>query len=186
MKAKKAMRDEHGPRHVTQAGRSVFHELFPKAEADELVMRSTLLRGLEYWLEESGLTQTQAAKALGVMQARVSDIKRTLRKITCHANGIAGGVTGSRLWRDSRGEEAPLYCCRTFRDGSQLRGRRSPGSIARMMLDRVFRAGFRLKFDSSRKSRVRRNRVFQQNRPLAAALRQRGAFREADVGTAVG
>ena len=55
MKAKKAMRDEDGPRHVTPAGRSVFHDLFPKAEADELVMRSTLLRGLEHWLEESGL-----------------------------------------------------------------------------------------------------------------------------------
>ena len=53
MKAKKAMHDEHGPRHVTPAGRSVLHELFPKAEADELAMRSTLLRGLEHWLEES-------------------------------------------------------------------------------------------------------------------------------------
>jgi predicted XRE-type DNA-binding protein len=39
-------------------------------------MRSTLLRGLEKWLKESGLTQTQAAKALGITQARVSDIKR--------------------------------------------------------------------------------------------------------------
>jgi hypothetical protein len=38
-------RDEHGSRHVTPAGRSVFYDLFPKAEADELVMRSTLLRG---------------------------------------------------------------------------------------------------------------------------------------------
>ena len=76
MKAKKVMRDEHGPRHVTPAGRSVFYDLFPKAEADELVMRSTLLRGLEQWLKESGLTQTQAAKALGITQARVSDIKR--------------------------------------------------------------------------------------------------------------
>jgi hypothetical protein len=47
MKAKKVMGDEHGPRHVTPAGRSVFYDLFPKAEADELVMRSTLLRGLE-------------------------------------------------------------------------------------------------------------------------------------------
>jgi len=44
MKTKKVM-NEHGPRHVTPAGRSVFHDLFPKAEADELVMRSTLLRG---------------------------------------------------------------------------------------------------------------------------------------------
>ena len=33
MKAKKAVRDEHGPRHVTPAGRSVFYDLFPKAEA---------------------------------------------------------------------------------------------------------------------------------------------------------
>jgi len=55
---------------------SVFHDLFPKAEADELVMRSTLLGGLEHWLEESGLTQTQAAKALGITQVRVSDVKR--------------------------------------------------------------------------------------------------------------
>ncbi len=76
MKAKKAMHDEHGPRYVTLAGRSVFHDLFPKPEADELVMRSTLLRGLEHWLERSGQTQIQAAKALGVTQARVSDIKR--------------------------------------------------------------------------------------------------------------
>ena len=64
MKAKKVIRDEHGRRHVTPAGRSVFYDLFPNAEADELVMRSTLLRGLEQWLKESGLTQTQAAKAL--------------------------------------------------------------------------------------------------------------------------
>ena len=55
MKAKKVMRerDEHGPRHVTPAGRSVFYDLFPKAEADELVMRSTLLRGLEQWLKKA-------------------------------------------------------------------------------------------------------------------------------------
>src|SRR5438477_1483388 len=76
MKARKVVRDEHGPRHLTPAGRSVFYDLFPKAEADELVMRSTLLRGLEHWLKESGLTQTQAAKAPGITQARVSDIKR--------------------------------------------------------------------------------------------------------------
>jgi predicted XRE-type DNA-binding protein len=73
MKAKKVTHDEHGPRHVTPAGRTVFYDLFPKAEADELVMRSTLLRGLERWFKESGLTQTQAA---GITQARVSDIKR--------------------------------------------------------------------------------------------------------------
>jgi len=72
----KVMGDEHGPCHVTPAGRSVFYDLFPKAEADDLVMRSTLLMGLEHWLKQSGLTQTQAAKAPGITQARVSDIKR--------------------------------------------------------------------------------------------------------------
>jgi predicted XRE-type DNA-binding protein len=69
-------RDEHGPRHVTPAGRSVLYDLFPEAEADELVMRSTLLRGLEQWLKQSGLNLTQAATLLGITQARVSDIKR--------------------------------------------------------------------------------------------------------------
>ena len=76
MKAKKAVRDEHGPRRVTPAGRSVFYDVFPKAEADELVMRSTLLIGLELWLKESGLTQAKVAKALGITQAQVSDIRR--------------------------------------------------------------------------------------------------------------
>lgn len=69
-------RGQHGPRHVTPAGRSAFSDLFPKAEAEELEIRSVLLSGLERWLASSGLTQTQAAKVLGVTQARVSDIKR--------------------------------------------------------------------------------------------------------------
>jgi len=69
MNAKKVIH-EHGPRHVTPARRSVSYDLFPKAEAEELVTRSTLLRGLEHWLKESGLRQTQAAKALGITQAR--------------------------------------------------------------------------------------------------------------------
>ena len=46
MKTKKMMRelDEHGPRHVTPTGRSVFYDLFPKAEAEELVMSSHRFR----------------------------------------------------------------------------------------------------------------------------------------------
>src|SRR5271165_1007960 len=94
MKAKKVMRDEHGPRHVTPAGRSVFYDLFPKAEADELVMRSTLLMGLEHWLKESGLTQTQAAKALGITQARVTDIRP---KCCSHSVGARCSAIMQRL-----------------------------------------------------------------------------------------
>ena len=39
-------------------------------------VRSPLLTGLERWLQESSLTQTQAAKAPDITQARGSDIKR--------------------------------------------------------------------------------------------------------------
>ena len=69
-------RSDHGPRHVTPAGRSVFRDLFADAEAEELEIRSVLLSGLNRWLEGSNMTQTQSAKALGVTQARISDIKR--------------------------------------------------------------------------------------------------------------
>ena len=60
--------------HVTQG--SVFDDpaLFPPERGAELKMRAVLLRGLEAWLQTAG-TQTEAAKVLGVTQARVSDIK---------------------------------------------------------------------------------------------------------------
>jgi len=76
MKARKRERNEHGPRHVTPANRSVFRDLFSAEEAAELEIRSALLSGLERWLATSGQTQSQAALVLGVTQARVSDIKR--------------------------------------------------------------------------------------------------------------
>lgn len=56
--------------------RSVFHDLYPADQAAEMEMRSLLLHGLSQWLAESGMTQTEAAKLLGVTQARVSDLKR--------------------------------------------------------------------------------------------------------------
>jgi len=73
---KKRKKSEHGPRHVTPAGRSVFRDLFLEAEAEELEIRAALLRGLERWLANSEMTQVEAAKMLGITQARVSDIKR--------------------------------------------------------------------------------------------------------------
>ena len=76
MKSKKRARNDDAPRHVTPAGRSVFFDLFEAEEAMELEVRATLLHGLERWLTDSGMTQTEAAKALGVTQARVSEIKR--------------------------------------------------------------------------------------------------------------
>jgi len=75
-RVKQVANSEHGPRHVTPAGRSVFYDLFPAARAAELEMRAQLLMGLEHWLEKSRMTQADAAKVLGVTQARVSDLKR--------------------------------------------------------------------------------------------------------------
>jgi predicted XRE-type DNA-binding protein len=76
MRAKKVTHAEHGSRHITPAGRSVFYDLFPAERAAEMEMRAQLLIGLERWLERSRLTQAEAAKVLGVTQARVSDVKR--------------------------------------------------------------------------------------------------------------
>ncbi|HZF28785.1 MAG TPA: helix-turn-helix transcriptional regulator [Gammaproteobacteria bacterium] len=73
---KKRVKSPHGPRSVTPAGRSVFRELFSEAAAEELEIRAELLRGLNRWLSGKDLTQVEAAKELGVTQARISDIKR--------------------------------------------------------------------------------------------------------------
>ena len=55
---------------------NVFHDLHPKDQAAEMEMRSLLLSGVNQWLTDSAMTQTEAAKVLGVTQARVSDLKR--------------------------------------------------------------------------------------------------------------
>ena len=47
MRVKKVAGSQHGPRHVTAAGRSVFYDLFPPEKAAEMEMRAMLLMGLE-------------------------------------------------------------------------------------------------------------------------------------------
>ena len=61
---------------ATKKTRSVFYDLRPKDQAAEMEMRSLLLIALQRWLAAAGNTQIEAAKLLGVTQARVSDIKR--------------------------------------------------------------------------------------------------------------
>ena len=56
--------------------RSVYRDLYPKDQAAEMEMRSLLLMALGRWLATADMTQTEAAKVLGITQARVSDIKR--------------------------------------------------------------------------------------------------------------
>lgn len=76
MRGKKVIHREHGPRHTAPTGRSVFHDIFPPEKAAEMEIRAQLLIALERWLDDSGMTQVEAAKILGVTQARVSDLSR--------------------------------------------------------------------------------------------------------------
>ena len=69
---KKRTHNEHEPRHVTPAGRSVFYDLgFDEAEARVLAMRADLMAALR-----KGWTQSEAAKKLGITQPRVSALMK--------------------------------------------------------------------------------------------------------------
>ena len=49
---------------------SVFRDLYPEDQAAEMEMRSLLLQGLGNWLAGADMTQTEAAKVLGITQAQ--------------------------------------------------------------------------------------------------------------------
>jgi predicted XRE-type DNA-binding protein len=76
MRVKKVADSQHGPRHVTPAGRSVFYDPFPAETAAEMEMRAQLLRALEHWLAKRRMTQSEAAKVLGITRVRVLDLRR--------------------------------------------------------------------------------------------------------------
>ena len=64
---------------ATQArrGTDVFSDLgFSAAEAENLRLRSAMMRALVSYIRKSELTQARAAKALGVSQPRISDLMR--------------------------------------------------------------------------------------------------------------
>ncbi|HEY3744983.1 MAG TPA: hypothetical protein VGL17_02005 [Gemmatimonadaceae bacterium] len=57
---KKRTDNEHGPRHVTPAGRSVFYDLgFDEAEARVLEMRADQMAALREHIEKRGWTQSE-------------------------------------------------------------------------------------------------------------------------------
>ena len=54
---------------------NIFRDLgFPEAEAVNLLARSELMMAIEKTIKERNLTQTEAAKLLGVGQPRLSDL----------------------------------------------------------------------------------------------------------------
>ncbi len=62
--------------HTTPEGQSVFYDLFPTAQAANLLIRAQLLDELIKVLQARFSTQTEAAAALDVTQARISDLYR--------------------------------------------------------------------------------------------------------------
>jgi predicted XRE-type DNA-binding protein len=49
---------------------------FPPDEAQNLVLRSELMTRVERFVQRSGMTQTEAARSLGVTQPRLNDLLR--------------------------------------------------------------------------------------------------------------
>ncbi|MEO7861058.1 MAG: helix-turn-helix transcriptional regulator [Nitrospirales bacterium] len=64
-------------RKTTKSSGNVFVDLgFDPAEAAVLQMRANLMSDLRLYIEKQKLTQAQAAKRLGIVQSRVSDLVR--------------------------------------------------------------------------------------------------------------
>lgn len=56
---------------------NVFVDLgFPKAEAENLLIRARLMVEIKKHIDQNRLTQAKAAKLFGVTQPRISDLKR--------------------------------------------------------------------------------------------------------------
>ncbi|MGH9576477.1 MAG: helix-turn-helix domain-containing protein [Terriglobales bacterium] len=62
---------------ITPGSGNVFLDLgFPPHEAAVMLLRCELAEALRKWMAREGLTQAQAAKRLGVVQPRISEIAR--------------------------------------------------------------------------------------------------------------
>ena len=62
---------------IVKAGENLFLALgFPPHEAEILQLRAELMGALRLWIQDNGLTQTDAAERLGITQTRVSDLVR--------------------------------------------------------------------------------------------------------------
>ncbi len=64
-------------RKVIGSSGNIFLDLgFPPHEAAVMLLRAELAEALRVWMEREKLTQAQAAKRLGIVQPRVSEIAR--------------------------------------------------------------------------------------------------------------
>ncbi len=62
---------------ITRDSGNVFLDLgFPPHEAAVMLLRCELAEAIRKWMAREGLTQAQAAKRLGIVQPRISEIVR--------------------------------------------------------------------------------------------------------------
>jgi len=62
---------------ITRSSGNVFLDLgFPPHEAAVMLLRCEIAEALRKWVDREGLTQAQAAKRLGIVQPRISEISR--------------------------------------------------------------------------------------------------------------
>ena len=60
---------------ITRGSGNVFLDLgFPPHEAAVMLLRCEIAEALRKWMTRKGLTQAQAAKRLGVVQPRISEV----------------------------------------------------------------------------------------------------------------
>jgi len=65
------------PTAITRGSGNIFLDLgFPPHEATVMLLRCELAEALRQWMQRESLTQVQAAKRLGVVQPRISEIAR--------------------------------------------------------------------------------------------------------------
>ena len=68
---------KHTRAGISWGSSNVFLDLgFPPHEAAVMLLRCEIAEALRRWIDREGLTQTQAAKRLGVVQPRISEIAR--------------------------------------------------------------------------------------------------------------
>lgn len=62
---------------MTKSSGNVFKDIgFEREEAENLRVRAELMSEIEKYIRRKGMTQTEAAKKLGVTQPRISDLMR--------------------------------------------------------------------------------------------------------------
>jgi predicted XRE-type DNA-binding protein len=84
---------------LTRSSGNVFADLgFDDVEATNLLMRSDLMRAIEKWFKTSGLTQSAAAKQLGVPQSRFNLLlKSKINEFSLDALVNLGTAAGLKL-----------------------------------------------------------------------------------------